>query len=147
MWPAVQHQTTVHDKHNHKLNHVAGVLFLRDVPGAPALHLFDPRPRRIDWHAPRGAEPIATVVDAKPGELVLFPPWLDHSVKQPKNRSEHEAASGAQRARITIPFNVHVVKSMAKVDPKWRPECLDCNVAAFASQKKANKKERNNEDL
>merc|ERR1711976_392601 len=91
---------------------ISGVLCLRapNSNAGPFLQLYDPRPRNIDWHANDETPDAATVVRLQPGDMVMFPPWLNHSVKPPRDkkrkRRDYEASDDA---RITLPFNVILV--------------------------------------
>eukprot|EP00930_Biecheleria_cincta_P004797 TRINITY_DN105727_c0_g1_i1.p1 TRINITY_DN105727_c0_g1~~TRINITY_DN105727_c0_g1_i1.p1 ORF type:complete len:314 (+),score=48.81 TRINITY_DN105727_c0_g1_i1:56-997(+) len=123
IWPTVQHHGTVHKPHNHTNSALSGVMFLRDAPGSPELHLFDPRPRNIDWHSQEGSRSAAAIVPARVGDLVLFPPWLTHSVEHSSLRSERE--STANDARVTLAFNIRILNQNSEAD---EPTCLDCNV-------------------
>lgn len=122
IWPAIQHRKTRHNPHNHTFNHVSGVYFVRSPKSGPSLWLHDPRPTHIDWHAQEGAPGARAKVRARSGDVVLFPPWLSHSVAHELPNSD----AGKDVARVTFPFNVQLGFPGDKGDED--PRCLDCSV-------------------
>lgn len=122
IWPAVQHAGTVHEVHNHTGVDISGVYFAR-VPRSqqPSLHLHDPRPVGIDWNMPAGSPVAKVMVPAREGDLVMFPPWVGHSVERHAEDRKY-TPEDENGLRVTISFNIQIGESNTK-------SCRDCMVS------------------
>lgn len=90
-WASVHEGCSVHVPHVHENTAISGVFYVSVPVGSGALLLNDPRGGRPPFHRNQISHvPLA-------GELVLFPPWLVHSVAP----SCH--ASGP---RVSLSFNI-----------------------------------------
>ncbi len=98
-WANVNAPHTSHREHIHPNNYLSAVYYVQADDGANQFTIDDPRPQR-HMIKPRVAEstPFNAArfnLSVKPGDLLLFPAWLPHSVDF--NRSN--------RVRISISFN------------------------------------------
>ena len=81
--------------HDHEEAAVSGVFYVATPPAAGNITFEDPRVARLFW----SQSPFAQkTVDHEPqaGELLLFPPWLVHSVG---------SSEGASAPRVSLSFN------------------------------------------
>ncbi|MFQ5776026.1 MAG: 2OG-Fe(II) oxygenase family protein [Kiloniellaceae bacterium] len=113
-WANVNPTGGVHPAHNHPNNYLSGVYYVQVPPGVDAIQFHDPRPH-VTLIAPRvkrynAHNSIVANVRVKPGQLILFPAWLVHSVEA--NPSEH--------VRISVSFNVMFPDYVERISyPKW----------------------------
>jgi uncharacterized protein (TIGR02466 family) len=89
-----------HRRHSHPNNYLSGVYYVRTGGEQDCIDFHDPRPQ-IGLIVPPArdqgrASPDTTGVRVRPGMLVLFPAWLEHSV--PPHTGEG--------LRISVAFNV-----------------------------------------
>lgn len=112
-WAAVHTRGAAHGAHVHEQVGVSGVFYLATPRDAGALRLHDPRGTYYSglvgesdgFGAGSGATAMALGAEAESdivihpaaGDLILFPPWLIHSVLPTSGEDE----------RVTISFNVH----------------------------------------
>ncbi|MEM9683356.1 MAG: 2OG-Fe(II) oxygenase family protein [Pseudomonadota bacterium] len=98
-WANVNAVGTNHREHVHPNNYLSGVYYVQADEGANQFTIDDPRPQRhmirprVTESTPFNASTFTLSV--KPGDLLLFPAWLPHSVDY--NRSN--------RVRISVSFN------------------------------------------
>ena len=114
-WANINPAGGFHPPHIHPNNLVSGVYYLQTPPNADAIVFHDPRPQS------QLLLPIATravpetqseiQIEARPGRMLLFPSWLQHSVRPNFGNQE----------RVSISFNVmlddYAVNHSA---PKWK---------------------------
>ena len=98
-WANVNAVHARHPEHVHPNNYLSGVYYVQADEGADTFTIDDPRPQRA-MIRPRVRETNTAnasrfTLKVKPGDLLLFPAWLPHSVDYNKSR----------RARISVSFN------------------------------------------
>lgn len=114
VWASVHEGHSTHVPHDHPNTTISGVLYVATPPHAGMISFEDPRMGRPPFDANRlDHVPIA-------GELLLFPPWLIHSVG---------SSVGASAPRISISFNIFTMRD-GDLDYK---ELADTSVAAESS--------------
>lgn len=113
-WANVNAVQMSHREHIHPNNYLSGVYYVQADEGANHFTIDDPRPQR-HMIKPRVAEstPFNAArfnLSVKPGDLLVFPAWLPHSVDQ--NRSS--------RVRISVSFNA-MFENFAETmsHPEW----------------------------
>jgi uncharacterized protein (TIGR02466 family) len=113
-WGNVSAPGTTHHRHSHPNNYLSGVYYVQADDGANSITFHDPRPITglirppMISHTAETAEVVHA--DVNPGDLVLFPHWLTHSVKENKS----------SRERISIAFNIMFSNYMSDmVKPMW----------------------------
>eukprot|EP00656_Telonema_subtile_P020341 TRINITY_DN21470_c0_g1_i2.p1 TRINITY_DN21470_c0_g1~~TRINITY_DN21470_c0_g1_i2.p1 ORF type:complete len:136 (-),score=15.54 TRINITY_DN21470_c0_g1_i2:156-563(-) len=92
MWAGVHYSCMGHMPHVHPGSAVAGTYYVAVPPGSGDLILEDPR-------GPRPPFDQRVIHRATSGEVILFPPWLQHSVSASCGGTEQEP-------RIALSFNV-----------------------------------------
>ena len=113
-WANVLAPGAEHRAHHHPNNFLSGVYYVSVAEGADTLQFHDPRAQvrviRPPVRALTGENTDLVVTRVKPGTLVLFPAWLEHSV--PPNRSAQN--------RISLSFNVMFSRySETMTRPLW----------------------------
>ena len=105
-----------HAVHHHPNNFLSGSYYVSAPEGADTIAFHDPRPQTRIIRPPvrelTNENTDQVVVRVRPGTLLLFPSWLEHSV--PPNRSD--------KLRISLSFNVmfsRYTETMAP--PMWDP--------------------------
>jgi len=96
MWANVLKKGTGHHQHNHSNVSFAGVLYLFNGQGTT---FFDPRPQSQQWTYVVEETPVypyAISVSAAINTMVIFDPWLMHSVQE--NTKDQD--------RVSVAFNV-----------------------------------------
>ena len=98
-WANVNAAQTSHREHIHPNNYLSGVYYVQADDGANNFTIDDPRPQR-HMIKPRVVEstPFNAAqfkMSVKPGDMLVFPAWLPHSVDP--NRSG--------RVRVSVSFN------------------------------------------
>jgi uncharacterized protein (TIGR02466 family) len=113
-WANVSSPGATHHKHSHPNNYICGVYYVQADEGADNITFHDPRPVTglirppTTGHTSDTAE--AAFLSVKPGDLVLFPCWLHHSVQENKSN----------RDRISIAFNITFSDFMTRMaKPMW----------------------------
>lgn len=113
-WANVNPPGAAHALHTHPNNFLSGVYYLQVQAGADTVNFHDPRSQAaVIRPAVTGLTAYNTdqvVVQVEPGDLLLFPAWLPHSV------SPNESS----QPRISISFNAmfeHFAEDMSK--PLW----------------------------
>jgi uncharacterized protein (TIGR02466 family) len=96
-WVNIHERGGFNFQHMHDGALLSGSFYIQTPPGSGALVLRDPRPRSVGMFLPVGAANAITDLhlDPKPGQLVLFPYWLEHHVEP------HES----DITRVAISFN------------------------------------------
>jgi uncharacterized protein (TIGR02466 family) len=96
VWASVHEAESAHVAHDHENAAVSGVFYISTPPHSGSIRFEDPRVARLYWaQSPFNPTPLAHSPTA--GELLLFPPWLVHSVG---------SSEGAGAPRISLSFNV-----------------------------------------
>lgn len=91
VWASVHEGCSVHTPHVHENTAISGVFYISVPDGSGALVLDDPRGLRPPFHRNQISHHPAT------GELILFPPWLLHSVAP---------SCSTSGPRISLSFNI-----------------------------------------
>ncbi|MEO1192698.1 MAG: TIGR02466 family protein [Pseudomonadota bacterium] len=114
-WANINPPGAPHAIHAHPNNLLSGVYYVKAGSGAEQITFYDPRPQaRVI--APKHSEgTIAnssqSMIDVKPGRMIIFPAWLEHSV--PVNQSGQE--------RMSISFDLMPSDFTRMVSPpKWK---------------------------
>ncbi len=113
-WANVNAVHTSHREHVHPNNFLSGVYYVQADDGANKFNIDDPRPQRhmirprVIQSTPFNAAQFTLGV--KPGDMLVFPAWLPHSVDF--NRSK--------RVRISVSFNA-MFENFAETmsPPEW----------------------------
>ncbi len=99
-WASVLAKGAAHKVHTHPNNFLSGVYFVQTQPGADTINFHDPRvqtgiirPPVVELTAENTDQ---VVVRVENGTLLIFPPYLPHSVDP--NMSQNE--------RISLSFNI-----------------------------------------
>lgn len=96
VWASVHEGDSQHVPHDHENSAVSGVVYVATPPNSGCIRFEDPRVARLFWsETPFSAEPLEIAPTA--GEVLLFPPWLVHSVG---------SSEGASAPRVSISFNL-----------------------------------------
>jgi uncharacterized protein (TIGR02466 family) len=113
-WANINAPQTSHREHIHPNNYLSGVYYVQADDGANQFTIDDPRPQR-HMIKPRVVEstPFNGArfnLPVKPGDMLVFPAWLPHSVDF--NRSN--------RVRISVSFNA-MFENFAETmsSPEW----------------------------
>ena len=113
LWGNVASPGASHNRHSHPNNYLSGVYYVQADKGANQITFHDPRPTTGLIRPPTIARTTETAevtrLDVEPGDLILFPHWLVHSV------DENESA----RERISIAFNIMFSDYMTMTKPMW----------------------------
>ena len=114
-WANIGFPGSRHRSHAHPNNYLSGVYYVKAPDGGNTINFFDPRAQAAVVMPPSDQMSNLTAqkvtIDVKPGTLVFFPAWLNHSVDPNYSREE----------RISIAFNLmfgSYVKTMGA--PLWR---------------------------
>lgn len=98
-WANVNPPGAAHALHSHPNNFLSGVYYLQVQPGADTINFHDPRPQAAVIRPPvtglTACNTDQVVVPVEPGDLLIFPAWLPHSV----------APNESSQPRVTISFN------------------------------------------
>ncbi len=88
IWSSLHGNGSYHSPHHHKDSLLSGILYIDTPPGSGAVVFADPR---------GSLPPFGTTlqIEPKPGNLILFPSWLMHSVLPTLSRDP----------RISVSFN------------------------------------------
>ena len=116
-WANINPPGAYHPTHNHPNNFLSGVYYVAIPETGSNIVFQDPRPMAI---MPRTGKidrvtANASVTQAQPGRMVLFPSWLRHHV--PSNEGTTE--------RISISFNLMFTNFAETVSaPRWKPTAV-----------------------
>ncbi len=99
-WANISGIGNTHREHAHPNNFLSGVYYVETHPGGNSIVFHDPRPQ-ASVMKPRVKQMTLentdhAIVEVAPGNMLLFPSWLRHSV--PANQSSHR--------RISVAFNL-----------------------------------------
>jgi len=113
-WVNVNARGTGHRTHAHPNNFLSGVYYLKVPPGADTINFHDPRPQARVIRPPvtdlAGENTDQVVVRVRPGSLLLFPSWLEHSVDR----------NDSDEPRISVSFNLMFARyAEAMSAPMW----------------------------
>lgn len=113
-WMNIKPRGTNHPLHSHQNNYLSGVYYVQAPEGADSISFHDTRTDR-QIIVPRYTEdsPLTATsvhVPVKPGVMIMFPSWLQHSV-QPNPTEE---------IRVSLSFNI-MFSDFAKTQsvPAW----------------------------
>ena len=103
IWAIINEKGAYNDRHHHGNSALSAAYYVRAPKGCGDIVFYDPRPAPVYSH-PIAKKPNilnATVNSITPDEglLVLFPSYLDHSVKPNLSSSQ----------RIVISFNINLI--------------------------------------
>lgn len=113
-WANINGIGTAHQEHVHPNNFLSGVYYVQVDEGADSFRIHDPRPQRHmirpDVHESTPFNSGEFSLSVKPGDILVFPAWLPHSVG--RNRSG--------RSRISVSFNA-MFRDFSEVmsTPQW----------------------------
>ena len=104
MWAIINKKGSLNQKHHHSNSDLSAAYYVSAEKNCGDIIFYDPRPAAVYKH-PIAKKPNilnATInsITPKPGMLILFPSYLEHSVNP--NLSEHR--------RIVISFNLSLHK-------------------------------------
>jgi len=113
-WASVLAAGASHRIHNHPNNFLSGVYYLKVLPGADTINFHDPRPQARVIRPPvtdlAAHNTDQVVVRVRPGSLLLFPSWLEHSVDR----------NDSDEPRISVSFNLMFARyAEAMSPPMW----------------------------
>ena len=113
-WANVSSPGSTHHRHSHPNNYLSGVYYVQADDGADYITFHDPRPVIGLIRPPMISQTAETAevthIPVAPGDLILFPHWLAHSVSENKSNRE----------RISIAFNIMFSDYMTNmVKPMW----------------------------
>lgn len=100
VWASVHEGDSAHVPHDHENSAVSGVFYVAVPAEAGEICFEDPRAARLFWGQTPFAERTLTHTP-RAGELLLFPPWLVHSVG---------SSAGASTPRVSISFNLFTTR-------------------------------------
>lgn len=113
-WVNVSAEMARHMAHTHPNNFLSGVYYVATGPGSDSISIDDPRPQAVvirpDVTESRPENAHQMNLKVHPGNIILFPSWLTHSVDY--NRSPGK--------RISVAFNAmfkNFSSTIAK--PQW----------------------------
>ena len=105
MWAIINTKGSLNQKHHHSNSDISAAYYVEAHDNCGDIVFYDPRPARVYKHpiATESNDLNATVnsVKPEPGLLVLFPSYLEHSVKP--NMSD--------KKRIVISFNLSLERN------------------------------------
>lgn len=119
-WANVSEHGQPHRPHIHPNNFLSGAYYVKTGAGADAIRFHDPRmqagmivPPARDQNR---ANPDTMTLDVRPGMLVMFPAWLQHSV--PPNLSDE--------SRVSVAFNLMFPSfGTTMASPMWTGDTPD----------------------
>ncbi|MHA1600069.1 MAG: TIGR02466 family protein [Alphaproteobacteria bacterium] len=113
-WANINPPDTIRTRHMHPNNVLSGVYYAQTPRESDGLVFHDPRPQpymispRVTAFTEATGSEIKT--DVRPGRMIIFPSWLDHSV----------LTTGGEGERICVSFNVNLTEFTEKISPpKW----------------------------
>lgn len=127
-WANVNAVGMHHREHIHPNNYLSGVYYVQADAGASTFTIDDPRPQR-HMIKPRLKEstPFNAArfnLSVKPGDLLVFPAWLPHSVD----------ANRSSRVRISVSFNAMFDGFAAQMGPpEWSGNLKTAHLADRSS--------------
>jgi hypothetical protein len=95
-WAAVSRTGEFHGPHTHMGEYFVAVFYAQSSPGAGAFRISDPRGHSF----PFGRQKM---IEALPGQLIFFPPWLGHMATA---SSLEDGDDDEENLRVIISFNV-----------------------------------------
>lgn len=104
MWAIVNEKGALNQKHHHSNSDLSAAYYVTAKENCGDITFYDPRPAKLYKHPlaehPNKLNASVNSIKPEPGMLVLFPSYLEHSVKM--NLSENK--------RIVISFNLSLDK-------------------------------------
>ena len=91
IWASVHEGCSLHTAHVHPETAISGTFYVTTPPGSGTISFDDPRGMRPPFHSNR------LVHTPEAGEMILFPPWLVHTVSP---------SCEAESPRIALSFNL-----------------------------------------
>ena len=113
-WANIGGPNSTHVAHHHSNNFLSGVYYVCAPEGGNSITFHDPR-FQVEQIVPRlkhhnAHNSTAHTLTVKPGQLLMFPAWLVHSVP----------ANASTDIRISISFNIIFSKFNERVaPPRW----------------------------
>jgi uncharacterized protein (TIGR02466 family) len=116
-WANISAPGIRHHRHAHPNNYLSGVYYVRTPAGGDTIRFHDPRPQA---HAIQPAQERASqytghsiTIGVRPGRLVLFHSWLEHSVD----------ANAGDGERISVAINAMFERfGETQGAPMWEPK-------------------------
>jgi len=114
-WANITSMGNDHKSHSHPNNFLSGVYYVETHPGSNTIMFHDPRPQTGTIKPPVKKMTLENtdhvIADVTPGNMLLFPSWLHHSV--PINQSSNR--------RISVSFNL-MFQQFAETmsSPMWK---------------------------
>ena len=119
LWVNVGRPGAPHKAHSHPNNFLSGTYYAVTPEGASAITFHDPRPQAgLIAPQPERLTPMnggKITFDVAPGDLLLWPSWLRHSV--PPNRSGED--------RLTLSFNLMFSAFTERHSPPMKQKVVD----------------------
>ena len=110
-WANVGFPGSRHRTHAHPNNYLSGVYYAKAPAGGNTINFLDPRPQAAAMVPPSEQMTPLTAqrvtIDVRPGTLILFPAWLNHSVNPNRAREE----------RVSVAFNLMFARFMEDMSP------------------------------
>ncbi len=104
MWSIINIGGASNARHHHGNSDISAAYYVRAPKNCGEIVFYDPRPAPVFSHpnsnSPNTLNAMVNSINPVEGALVMFPSYLDHSVKA--NQSEQE--------RVVISFNLKLVK-------------------------------------
>lgn len=107
-WININGEGNYNIQHNHPRAFLSGVYYVKVSENGPNISFHHPNTLQKFWwqeygrSSGSGPESFACIeYFPEPGKLIIFPPWLEHSVGPNMNKSK----------RISIAFNINLKKS------------------------------------
>lgn len=101
VWASVHEERSTHVPHDHANSAMSGVFYVAVPPRAGRITFDDPRSRSTPSASRSPFDENRLEHEPSAGELLLFPPWLVHSVG---------SSSDASGPRISISFNLFTMR-------------------------------------
>lgn len=106
IWWNLYDMNNYHGRHSHGSNYLSGTYYVHMDEHSAPLEFYSPIQSLVwGWNSKYGVGTVwaqGARVYAKTGDLLLWPPWLEHSVSEQKIPSDN--------LRCTISFNLQIIK-------------------------------------
>lgn len=102
-WININKKGDYNVQHNHPRSFLSGVYYVKTPKNCGILEFHHPNPMQKFWcqmytKSDNPATFSSIIFEPENGKLIVFPPWLEHTV----------SPSDAESARISIAFNINV---------------------------------------
>ena len=105
MWSIINEEGALNQKHHHSNSDISAAYYVSANENCGDIVFYDPRPARVYKHPiakkPNNLNATVNSIKPKPGLLVLFPSYLEHSVNP----------NLSNKKRVVISFNISLEKS------------------------------------